>query len=86
MESLAGPGLKNGIVDKRSKFTILVSDTIGVFNLLIEVRGPNHEYCGERIISLHQAKRFVDKTLEQEDPQNDAANYIEDCAGGYKTS
>ncbi|XP_045172625.2 uncharacterized protein LOC123534440 [Mercenaria mercenaria] len=76
-----GSGLKSGIVEKRSKFTVLVSDTIGVFNLLIEVRGPNHEYCGERIVSLHQAKALLDKSFDYDVPQSDNIKYLEDCAG-----
>ena len=78
-----GSGLKSGIVDKRSKFTVLVSDTIGVFNLLIEVRGPNHEFCCERIVSLHQAKALLDKSFDFDVPQSDNIKYLEDCAGRY---
>ncbi|KAL4223275.1 hypothetical protein ACF0H5_016747 [Mactra antiquata] len=76
-----GSGLKSGVVEKRSKFTILVSDTIGVFNLLIEVRGPNHEYCGERIVSLHQAKALLDQSFDYDGPQSENIKYLEDCAG-----
>lgn len=74
---ILGPGLKSGIVDKRSKFTILVSDTIGVFNILIEVRGPYHEFCGERIVSLHQAKSCDSDA----NGLSENIKYLEDCAG-----
>lgn len=79
--SFSGTGLKSGIVDNRSKFTVLVSDTIGVFNLLVEVRGPNHEYCGERVVSLHQAKSIMDMSSEGQDPQSQGTKFLEDCAG-----
>ncbi|KAK3596252.1 hypothetical protein CHS0354_034496 [Potamilus streckersoni] len=81
-----GSGLENGIVGRRSKFSIIVSDTIGAFNLLVEIRGPNNAYYGERIVSLHQARGFIDKP-----PLNDSSvgyphnsqtlKYMEDCVG-----
>ena len=75
-----GSGLRNGIVGKRSKFTVVVSDTIGVFNLLVEVRGPNNEYSGERIVSLHQAKGVMETPLDTSKPL-DTLKYLEDCVG-----
>ena len=74
-----GSGMRNGIVGKRSKFTIVVSDTIGVFNLLVEIRGPNNEYSGERIVSLHQAKGVLEMSLDKTDP----VKYLEDGVGAY---
>ena len=60
------------------------SDTIGVFNLLVEIRGPNNEYCGERIVSLHQAKGMLDKSFDITEPNlpfSDAIKYMEDGSG-----
>ena len=72
------------MVDKRSKFTVLVSDTIGVFNLLVEVRGPNHEYSGERVVSLHQARALLDKSFDFDVKQSENIRYLEDCAGKWE--
>ena len=63
---------------------IFVSDTIGVFNLLLEIRGPNNEYCGERIVALHQAKGMFDKAFDSVETNNqfsDGIKYLEDGSG-----
>jgi len=78
---ISGTGLRSGIADQKSKFTILVSDTIGVFNLLVEIRGPNHEYCGERIVSLHQYRTLLDKPVEGDNLEIEGTKFLEDCAG-----
>ena len=65
-------------------FLLFLSDTIGVFNLLIEIRGPNNEYCGERIVSLHQAKGMFDKVFdafETNGQYSDGIKYLEDGSG-----
>lgn len=80
---MIGAGLKSGIVETKSKFSVLISDTIGVFNLMLEVRGPTYEYCCERIVSLHQAKVIQDKSLDFDDPQLENIRYLEDSVGKW---
>ncbi|KAL3884379.1 hypothetical protein ACJMK2_024524 [Sinanodonta woodiana] len=81
-----GSGLVNGIVGRRSNFSIIVSDTIGAFNLLVEIRGPHNAYHGEQIISLHQARGFTDKPILNDSSVGSPNNsqilkYMEDCVG-----
>ena len=57
-----------------------------MFNLLVEVRGPNNEYSAERIVSLHQAKGMLDKgmlfdAVEPTRQNSDAIKYMEDGSG-----
>ncbi|KAK3095339.1 hypothetical protein FSP39_013400 [Pinctada imbricata] len=50
-----GSGLEAGIIGKKMRFTLLVTDVVGMFHLNIDIKGPKNEIYNETIISLRQS-------------------------------
>ncbi|XP_052084795.1 serine-rich adhesin for platelets-like [Mytilus californianus] len=90
--SVQGSGLKAGVVGRKTKFTVTISNVFGMFDLYLQLKGPRNEVYSEKIVSLHQSsetilnnKNKVVKRLnpDQKVPAGDTKvlAYLEDCHG-----
>lgn len=57
--SVQGSGLKAGVVGRKMKFSLNISNVFGMFDLFLQLKGPRNEVYSEKIVSLHQSSETI---------------------------
>lgn len=57
--SVQGSGLKAGVVGRKMKFSLSISNVFGMFDLFLQLKGPRNEVYSEKIVSLHQSSETI---------------------------
>ncbi|XP_063437310.1 serine-rich adhesin for platelets-like [Mytilus trossulus] len=57
--TVQGSGLKAGVVGRKTKFTVTISNVFGMFDMYLQLKGPRNEVYSEKIVSLHQSSETI---------------------------
>ncbi|VDH93154.1 Hypothetical predicted protein [Mytilus galloprovincialis] len=57
--TVKGSGLKAGVVGRKTKFTVTISNVFGMFDMYLQLKGPRNEVYSEKIVSLHQSSETI---------------------------
>lgn len=86
--SVKGSGVVSGVIGKKTRFSLTVSDVVGMFHLGIDIKGPKNEVYSEEIISLRQSKEIMIGAYQTQPKQgrfasidNHVMEYMEDGVG-----
>ncbi|XP_062606565.1 uncharacterized protein LOC134268341 [Saccostrea cucullata] len=86
--TVKGSGIVSGVVGRKSRFSLTVSDVVGMFLLGVDIKGPKNEVYSEQIISLHQSKEIMIGAYQTQPKQgrlasidNHVMEYMEDAVG-----
>ncbi|XP_061180776.1 uncharacterized protein LOC133189418 [Saccostrea echinata] len=86
--TVKGSGIVSGVVGRKARFSLTVSDVVGMFLLGVDIKGPKNEVYSEQIISLHQSKEIMIGAYQTQQKQrrlasidNHVMEYMEDAVG-----
>lgn len=57
--TVQGSGLKAGVVGRKMKFSVSISNVFGMVDLFLQLKGPRNEVYSEKIVSLHQSSDSI---------------------------